>query len=182
MIRAGICFCSLIILAGMAAWAAPSPYAGEQGRSIKALSAQEIEDLKAGRGMGLAKAGELNSYPGPSHVLALQAELGLDKPQLAATQALFDTMQSQAKQLGGEILEYEQVLDRAFAAGTIDPASLARLTNEIALLQGRLRGTHLAAHLAMKQLLTAQQVAAYDRLRGYGGNSDSKPAHDGHKH
>jgi len=48
---------------------AQTPYAGMQMRSIKALSDQQIADLAAGRGMGLALAAELNGYPGPSHVL-----------------------------------------------------------------------------------------------------------------
>jgi hypothetical protein len=33
---------------------AQSPYAGMQTRTIKALSEQQVADLKAGRGMGLA--------------------------------------------------------------------------------------------------------------------------------
>jgi hypothetical protein len=32
-------------------------------RSIKALSDQQVSDLRAGRGMGLALAAELNGYP-----------------------------------------------------------------------------------------------------------------------
>jgi hypothetical protein len=44
---------------------AQSPYAGMQTRPIKALSAEQVADLKAGRGMGLAMAAELNGYPGP---------------------------------------------------------------------------------------------------------------------
>jgi hypothetical protein len=42
-------------------------YAGQQTRAIKALSSQEEQDLRLGRGMGLAKAAELNGYPGPMH-------------------------------------------------------------------------------------------------------------------
>jgi hypothetical protein len=38
----------------------PSPYAGMQQRAVKALTDQQIADLKNGRGMGLALAGELN--------------------------------------------------------------------------------------------------------------------------
>jgi hypothetical protein len=56
---------------------AQSPYAGMQMRLIKALSEQQIADLKAGRGMGLALPAELNGYPGPIHVLELSDELGL---------------------------------------------------------------------------------------------------------
>ena len=44
----------------------PSPYAGQESRAIKALSDSEIDDLANGRGMGLAKAGELNGYPSPT--------------------------------------------------------------------------------------------------------------------
>ena len=36
---------------------------------IRGLSEQEIDDLTNGRGMGLARAAELNGYPGPLHVL-----------------------------------------------------------------------------------------------------------------
>ena len=42
-----------------------APYAGLQQRAVKALNDQQISDLRAGRGMGLALAGELNGYPGP---------------------------------------------------------------------------------------------------------------------
>jgi hypothetical protein len=45
------------------------PYAGQQARSIKALSDEEIAALRKGEGMGMAKAAELNGYPGPVHVL-----------------------------------------------------------------------------------------------------------------
>ena len=61
--------------------AAPSPYAGEESRSIKALSAEEIQDYEAGKGMGFAKSAELNGYPGPSHVLALSRDLHLSAEQ-----------------------------------------------------------------------------------------------------
>ncbi len=44
---------------------AQTPYSGMQSRSTKALSEQQIADLNAGRGMGLALAAELNGYPGP---------------------------------------------------------------------------------------------------------------------
>src|SRR5262249_55422706 len=58
-----------------------SPYAGQEQRAIKALSDEEIRDLLEARGMGLAKAAELNSYPGPLHVLQLANELGLSDAQ-----------------------------------------------------------------------------------------------------
>jgi hypothetical protein len=48
------------------------PYAGLQNRSIKTLSDQQIADLNAGRGMGLALAAKLNGYPGPLHAIELE--------------------------------------------------------------------------------------------------------------
>jgi hypothetical protein len=65
---------------------AQTPYAGMQGRSIKALSDQQIADLNTGRGMGLALAAELNGYPGPSHVLELADKLELSAEQRASMQ------------------------------------------------------------------------------------------------
>ena len=41
---------------------APSPYAGEESRNIKALSTEEIQGYEAGKGMGFAKSAELNGY------------------------------------------------------------------------------------------------------------------------
>ncbi len=55
--------------------AAQSPYAGMQARPIKALSAEQIADLKAGRGLSLALAAELNGYPGPRHVRISSARM-----------------------------------------------------------------------------------------------------------
>jgi len=40
-----------------------TPYAGQQARSIKALSADDVAALLKGEGMGMAKAAELNGYP-----------------------------------------------------------------------------------------------------------------------
>ena len=47
---------------------------------------------------------------------------------------------------------------------------------EIATLRGELRLAHLRAHLAMKTILTPEQIEAYDRLRGYAGPGE----HRGH--
>ena len=60
---------------------AQSPYAGMQTRTIKSLSNEQIADLKAGRGMGLALAAELNGYPGPIHLLELSEKLELSADQ-----------------------------------------------------------------------------------------------------
>jgi hypothetical protein len=72
-----------------------SPYVGFEGRAIKSLSDQQIGDLRAGRGIGLALAAELNGYPGPSHVLELAESLGLSEAQRARVQELFVAMKAE---------------------------------------------------------------------------------------
>ncbi len=78
-----------------------SPYSGQEARDIKALSPDEIADLNAGRGMGLALAAELNGYPGPRHVLDLAQELQLTAEQRRQTGDLFDAMRMETSALGG---------------------------------------------------------------------------------
>ncbi len=52
-----------------------SPYVGREQREIKSLSPGDIQMYLQGHGMGMAKAAELNHYPGPKHVLDLAKEL-----------------------------------------------------------------------------------------------------------
>lgn len=63
------------------------PYAGLETRQIKALSGEPVAELRAGEGMGLALAAELNGYPGPRHVLDLANQLGLTDEQPGARPA-----------------------------------------------------------------------------------------------
>jgi Spy/CpxP family protein refolding chaperone len=157
----------------------PSPYAGQQRRAIKSLSAEQIAGYLAGEGLGYAKAGELNHYPGPRHVLAMADRLQLTPDQRARTRAIYARMHARAVALGEEIVAKERHLDALFASGTIDEATLKTLTAEIAQAEGRLRDVHLSAHLAERRVLSAEQVARYDRLRGYGS---AMPAGTHHVH
>ncbi|MGK2857963.1 MAG: Spy/CpxP family protein refolding chaperone [Thermoanaerobaculia bacterium] len=147
--------------------AASQPYAGEETRVVKSLSANDANALRSGAGMGLAKAAELNHYPGPKHVMEHSADLGMSEQQLAETKRAFDAMKDDAVRLGAEIVEKEEALDRIFASGTASEEAVAKATAEIASLQGRLRATHLKAHLRMREIMTPEQIAAYDTLRGY---------------
>ena len=76
-----------------------TPYAGQQARTIKALSDEDIAALRKGEGAGMAKAAELNGYPGPAHVLTLAAQLGLAESQWQEVSAIFDRMNAAAKPL-----------------------------------------------------------------------------------
>jgi Spy/CpxP family protein refolding chaperone len=159
----------------------PGGYAGEERREIKALSAGEVEQLLNGHGMGLAKAAELNHYPGPRHVLELAAELQLTPDQRTRTQAAFARMRDEAVPLGRRIVERERALDAMFAKGEIDASKLRAATAEIARLQGELRAAHLAAHLEMRRLLSPEQIKKYDELRGYAAGHKPAGQH-GHDH
>lgn len=150
------------------------PYEGQQDRSIKALSDQEVTGYLNGHGMGHAKAAELNHYPGPRHVLDMSEKLSLTEMQEKRTRAIYRTMKTRASDLGERLVETERELDRLFASGTIDGKSLGELVSEIAALEGKIRGVHLKAHLEQKALLTGEQVRTYDRNRGYGRSGDHR--------
>lgn len=144
-----------------------SNYVTEINNEIKALTDEELNQLLNGEGMGLAKAAELNNYPGPRHVLDLSSELDLTQEQQEKTQALFNSMQTEAKQLGKSIIENEKELNLFFKTNSIDDKSILDKINEIAQLNGKLRFIHLAAHLKQKEILTSEQVNTYNKLRGY---------------
>jgi hypothetical protein len=152
------------------------PYAGQQARPIKALSDEDIAALRKGEGMGMAKAAELNGYPGPAHVLTLVKDLGLTESQLQQVTAIYDRMNAAAKLLGDDLIRHEQTLDQLFATGEITPDRLATATAAIASLQGQLRSVHLAAHLETRALLHPDQIARYQQLRGY-SNPAVPPQH-----
>jgi Spy/CpxP family protein refolding chaperone len=150
---------------------AQTPYAGMQTRPIKALSEQQVADLGAGRGMGLALAAELNGYPGPSHVLELADKLELTADQRASIQRLFDSMKAEALPLGSKLIEQEADLDKQFASRTVTPESLKASTAAVAVTQGELRETHLKYHLSTAAVLSRGQMQRYAELRGYGDQS-----------
>jgi Spy/CpxP family protein refolding chaperone len=146
-----------------------SPYVGMEERPVKALSDEQIADLKAGRGMGLALAAELNGYPGPSHVLELADALQLTDNQRTRTNALLEAMKAETIPIGDRIIAEETALDRLFAERRVTRASLDAVTSRIGAAQGDLRAAHLRYHLAMVEVLSPHQIARYAELRGYAG-------------
>jgi len=169
---------SLILLVALAIAssfaAAQSPYVGDQSRAIKSLSSDEVADYLAGKGMGLAKAAELNGYPGPAHVLELADRLDLTPPQRIATEAVFAKMQAEARAIGQRLVDEERALDRAFADRSVTPERLQAATASIAALQGQQRDVHLRAHLAQARILSGEQSVRYAVLRGY---TNAAPVH-----
>jgi Spy/CpxP family protein refolding chaperone len=158
-----------------------SPYREQLASEIRGLTTKEVEDLREGLGMGLARAAELNGYPGPRHILdAVKAgEFHLNPEQLGAVQHLFEAMSAEARHLGSTILAEEQALEAVFRAGTIDAPNLRERLTKIAALQGELRAVHLRTHLQMRALLTDHQIERYNEVRGY-TKSGASPHEDNH--
>ena len=159
---------------------AASPYAGQESRGIKSLSAEDVAALLAGKGMGLAKSAELNGFAGPAHVLELAEQLHLSPEQRVRTEALFASMSSKASASGRALVDKERELDARFAAKSITREHLLHALAEIGGLQAQVRAAHLEAHLAQVEILTAQQNTRYAELRGY-----SSPVEQGtgkHRH
>lgn len=154
--------------ASQAQHAHTSPYSGLEKRPIKALSDQQISDLRAGRGMGLALPAELNGYPGPVHVLELGDQLGLTMEQRVRVEEFYAAMKAETLPLGERLIAQETDLDRQFATKSVTPASLQAATADIGASQGALRGAHLRYHLSTLEVLTPEQIRRYGELRGYG--------------
>ena len=162
----------------------PAPYAEQLHTQIRGLSAAEIDDLRNGRGMGLARPAEINGYPGPRHVLDLSTELGLSESQQAAVQTLFEQMQAEAAPRGEQFLAVYTHLEQSFREGRASAETVTTMTAHLGQIEGQLRATHLKYHLLTRPMLTDDQNAAYARLRGYvseGQPASSPQQHPGHQ-
>lgn len=155
-----------------------SPYVEEASREIKALSPDEIEGYRTGAGLGYAKSAELNHYPGPLHALQMADALALTDAQRRDIAEVRAQMLAEAVPLGERYLEAEAAIERAFRAGGIDAEALRALLEEAHAIEAQLRFVHLDAHLTTRALMTPEQVARYDELRGYnGGEGDNEHGH-----
>ena len=171
----------ILLTAPSLGWAqSHQPYAGMDQRSVKTLSEQQVADLRAGRGMGLALAAELNGYPGPMHVLEHERALALTADQRDRTRALFEAMKAEAVPVGELLIEQEAKLDRLYAGREITPVRLRVDTAEIGETQARLREKDKKYHLDVMAVLNAEQIERYRSLRGY-GQQQHTPQHRHHR-
>ncbi len=168
----------LAMLGGKSLASESSPYAGEEAREIKSLSKAEVDSLMTGKGMGYAKAAELNGYPGPVHVLELSKKLSLSADQRRETEIIFSQMEASAKDLGADLVAAERALDEAFKNKVIDKLSLSKLVENIGNIESRLRAVHLGAHLQQTKMLNDEQISEYMDLRGY--NRTGHGSHHNH--
>ena len=166
-------FGGISLLALTATWAlaqhdhTASPYAHTQSAEFATLTPDEVRELRNGEGMGLARPAELNSFPGPRHLLDLKADLDLTQTQIARIEAIHAKMKTRAIAKGKAILQAEQHLGNLFAAGRPTAAETNRMTEHLGIMRGQLQAIHLLAHIESTRELTAEQIEHYDRLRGY---------------
>jgi hypothetical protein len=165
----------LALLASVAATAAEPahPHADQ----IRALDPDQVAGLLDGAGLGLARAAELNGYPGPLHVLELAAQLELCDGQLEATRAIRMRVVEAARALGARLVAAEAELEGLFRGGAASSADIDAALDRIAALQARLRGVHLKAHVEQRALLSAGQVERYMRLRGHDDGHGGHASH-----
>lgn len=165
---------------GDSAPAYTSKYIGQEQRTIKSLSEEDIDELKSGAGWGLAKAAELNGVPGPAHLLEMKKEIKLTPEQEQQIQALYNEMKAKAIPLGEELIELEMQLNTHFAERTISDEILQDLLGKIAEVHKRLRYAHLLTHLKTPDILTSDQIAQYNKLRGYTSDDPCENIPKGH--
>ena len=171
---------TLVSATYIAASTLTSPYAGEEARVIKSLSAKDIDDLFNGRGWGLARPAELNGVPGPAHLLEMKSEINLSAEQVSAIEVIWSEMNQNARRLGEHYVALERELNEQFATGQITSDTLKTLLLKIATVQTELRYTHLFAHLQASPILKPAQVALYNRLRGYSSDDPCLNIPEGH--
>lgn len=124
-----------------------SKYSGQENRSIKSLSPEDISELKRGGGWGLAKAAELNGVPGPIHLLELKDKIPLTASQVLEINAVYEVMKAQATELGLRLITLEQELEKHFQERSITDQTLMSSLERISEVRKDLRFAHLSAHL-----------------------------------
>ena len=109
--------------------------------------------------------------PGPAHLLELATEIGLSEAQVVCTTGIHAAMKAEAIAAGALLIAAEEALEDAFRKAARDglpPERLRALIAEAEAARANLRYIHLERHLTTPPLLEPDQIAAYNRLRGYG--------------
>ena len=160
-----LAFVLTLVTAGAGQHVHPQPPAAGDAAATSALSAEAVQQLLAGDGMGLARPAEVHGYPGPKHLLERASELALSAEQQKRLAAIRQEVLDTARPLGKAIVQAERDLDAAFKSGGLTEGDVKTRLEAIAALQAELRLVHLRAHLLAKPLLTAVQLEQYYQPR-----------------
>lgn len=148
---------------------AATPYADQYDPDavIRSLAPDEIDQIRHGEGAGFALPAELNGLPGPRHVLDLDHELHLSHEQRMQVQHIYDEMWTAVVPAGEAYLAAVEALEQDIRKGSVTEETLAERVADVYRLEGELATAHLVAHLRTAEILTAEQIDQYQRLRGY---------------
>ena len=168
---------SFTLAAGLAgvAFAQGSAHHGMPGSTPHHALAQTCdgafeENVRDGRGFGMAFVADQQGYPGPLHVLELKDRLRLSRDQEAKAEVLLAAMFAESRPKSARLLDAEAKLRRLFAAGRPDEASVRTAVGEVETARADVRLVHLLFHLKMRDALTDEQRRVYQEAR-WGGPS-----------
>lgn len=88
--------------------------------------------------------------------------------QVEAIERVYQQMRKEAIDEGERLISREQALEGAFSNRAVTEGTLRDMLEVIEESRSNLRYIHLAAHLRTLEILTDDQIARYNTLRGYG--------------
>ena len=171
---------SFTLAAGLAgvAFAQGSAHHGAPGGTPHHALAQTCEgafeeNVRDGRGFGMAFVADQQGYPGPLHVLELKDRLRLSRDQEAKAEGLLAAMYAESRPKSSRLLDAEAKLRRLFAASRPDEAAVRTAVGEVETARADVRLVHLLFHLKMRDALTDEQRRVYQEAR-WGGPTPTR--------
>ena len=122
--------------------------------TLSALSKEDLKGLRRGHGTpfgDMAKAAELNGFPGPRHVLDLKRN-GLTSKQVSEIEEIYRKMNLLYIKVGAELVA-KAFMDREFKEKRVNSKSLKKMIQSSAVKYSELRYIQLVAHLETAKIL-----------------------------
>jgi len=145
--------------------ASAQPCAGRPVGEQEAISAREIHAYLQARGIGFASGSELDGYPSPANVLALESDLSLTGEQRMLTRSLVDSTDAAAIRIGQLLIEQERRIDQLFTSNTLTAEAIEFPLMQIGSLTAKIRTFYADAHLVQRRILSREQIDRYVQLR-----------------
>jgi len=123
------------------------------------------ENVRDGRGFGMAFVADQQGYPGPLHVLEMKDRLRLSRDQEAKAQGLLAAMFAESLPKSAKLLDAEGKLRQLFAANRPDEVAVRAAVAEIERARADVRLVHLLYHVKMRDALTDEQRRVYQEAR-----------------
>ena len=169
-----------LAMSSEAAESVPSPYAGEESRVVKSLSAEDVAELRRGGGWGLARRRSSTACRGRSTCWSSRTRsrsLASRWPRLP--RSMNECARRRLRKARISLPPSGHSTTR-FATERSRRKAFGKMLAAIASSRARLRFVHLSAHLETPALLTHEQIARYDALRGYRSHAGGA-AHGEHR-